>query len=108
MYVLIVYLSFVVFLGIAAALQTILIPAIPTTEQIGAASTSGAAVELPFDIAGSDEKAAYSLVLFHAAVVQAACSGFIAGQMAEGRVRDGAKHVAIMVSVAYVVFLVLM
>lgn len=106
MYVLIIYLSFAVFLGIAAALQTILIPAIPTAEEVGV--TAGSGIQLPFDIAGSGEKAAYSLVLFHAAVVQATCSGFIAGQMAEGRVRDGAKHVAVMVFIAYVVFLVLL
>jgi len=37
--------------------------------------------------------------------VQAVCSGFVAGQMGEGSVANGAKHVAVMLLTAYVVFL---
>ena len=108
MYVLIIYLSFVVFLGIAVALQTILVPAIPTTGDVaGVAEGSELGVGLPITPAQGPAKDAYTLLLFHAAMLQAAVSGFVAGQMGEGSVRDGAKHVTVMVLVAYAVFLLI-
>ena len=52
------------------------------------------------------ERAEYTLVLYHAAMVQAVCSGLVAGKMGSGSIRDGAKHVAVMLGIAYAVFLV--
>ncbi|MDZ7702008.1 MAG: type II secretion system F family protein [Halobacteriales archaeon] len=113
MYVIIIYLSFVVFIGIAIALQEVLIPAMPTAEEIGtvASSSTGGAVggagALPIDPVEGKERAKYTLTLFHAAIIQSVVSGFVAGQMGEGSVLDGAKHVTVMVTIAYVVFLLL-
>jgi flagellar protein FlaJ len=53
------------------------------------------------------DKAAYTLVFFHTALIQAILSGFIGGQIGEGSLKDGAKHVTVMLGVAYVVFLIL-
>jgi len=39
-------------------------------------------------------------------MVQAVCSGLVAGKMGSRSVRDGAKHVAVMLGTAYAVFLV--
>ena len=39
-------------------------------------------------------------------MVQAFCSGLVAGKMGSGSITDGAKHVAIMLGIAYAVFLV--
>jgi flagellar protein FlaJ len=106
MYVIIIYLSFVVFLGIAIALMTILIPAIPTAEELREITQQGGVgVELPISPAQGASKDAYELVLFHAAIIQSVVSGFVAGQMGEGSVLDGAKHVTIMVTIAYLLFL---
>jgi len=46
-------------------------------------------------------------VFFHTALVQGLFSGLVAGKMGEGSVRDGAKHATVLVTIAYVVFLVL-
>lgn len=108
MYVVIIYLSFAVFLGIGVALQQILIPAIPSAEELGAVGASGGPVNvnIPIDPVTGEEKDKYTLILYHAAVVQAVCSGFVAGQMGEGSLKDGAKHVTIMLVIAYALFLV--
>lgn len=109
MYTIIIYMAFLIFLGIGAALVAILIPAIPSAQEIGGLTQGpgGVGMELPISPAEGPGKAAYTLILFHAAVVQAACSGFVAGQMGEGNVANGAKHVAVMVLLAYVLFAVL-
>jgi flagellar protein FlaJ len=117
LYVLIIYISFVVFLGIGLALQQILIPAIPTGGELGGIGgvDSGAAPapglgggSLPIDPISPDEQSKYTLLLYHAAMVQAVCSGLVAGKMGSGTIKDGAKHVAIMLGIAYAVFLIVL
>jgi flagellar protein FlaJ len=56
---------------------------------------------------GSVNKAAYTLVFFHVGMVQAFFSGLVGGQLGEGSIRDGVKHAAILLTVAYVVFVLL-
>jgi len=51
------------------------------------------------------QKRAYVTLLFHTAAIQGAASGFVAGQMAKGDLADGAKHAAIMLTLAYGSFL---
>lgn len=108
-YTVVVYLSFFVFLVIVVALETIFVPAIPTGEL--AAGANGPIP--PAGIAGGiqaetqAEKEAYSLVFFHAALVQSVASGFVAGQMGEGSVKAGAKHATVMLAIAYALFLVI-
>jgi len=108
MYVVIIYLAFFIFLGIGVALQTILIPAIPSAEELGgiAQGPGGVGVNLPISPVQGGAKATYTLLLYHAAIVQSVCSGLVAGQMGEGSVANGAKHVTVMLLAAYAVFLV--
>jgi flagellar protein FlaJ len=103
-YLLIIYLSFFVFLVIVAALNSILIPNLPT----GASAPSGNPVGGgPIsDISGVDVEG-YTLLFFHASLVQALFSGLLAGQMGEGSVKDGAKHATVLLTIAYGVFLFL-
>ena len=107
MYVIIIYLAFFIFIGIGVALQAILIPAIPSAQELGglAQGPGGLNVNLPINPVQGAAKEQYTLLLYHAAIVQAVCSGFVAGQMGEGSVANGAKHVAVMLLLAYVVFL---
>jgi flagellar protein FlaJ len=107
MYVVIIYLAFFIFLGIGVALRTILIPAIPGGEELSgiAQGPGGVGVNLPINPVKGSGKEAYTLLLYHAAIVQAVCSGLVAGQMGEGSVANGAKHVAVMLLAAYGVFL---
>jgi len=109
LYVVIIYLAFLVFLAIAAALHTVLIPAMPSTETIDAVARGGArvGVSLPGTGSRAGARGAYTLVLFHAVIIQSVVSGLVAGQMGEGNPLDGIKHAVIMVSIAYPVFLLL-
>ncbi|WP_121821263.1 type II secretion system F family protein [Halostella salina] len=109
-YVVVVYVSFGVFLIIIAALNNVLIPNLPeggavandTSDAIGGVQSLQTVNSL-----GSLNEAAYTLVFFHTTIIQGACSGFVAGQMTGGSVRDGAKHAAILLALAYAAFLVI-
>ncbi|MFC7080650.1 type II secretion system F family protein [Halorussus caseinilyticus] len=104
-YVVIIYLSFVVFLVIVGALNSILIPNLPTD---GAASGGGSPVGGgPLSGISSVDTEAYTLLFFHSSLVQAVFSGLLAGQMGEGSVKNGAKHATVLLTVAYGVFLFL-
>lgn len=105
MYVLIVYISFVVFIGITIALKTVLVPAVPSAEQLGSLGTGGSfGINVIVDPAVEEMKDKYTMLLFHATAVQAVVSGLVAGKMGEGSVKNGAKHVTIMLGGAYVLF----
>jgi flagellar protein FlaJ len=108
-YVVVVYVAFGVFLIIVAALDTVLIPNLPdssslpqTTGSAGQLGLSGVLEDL-----GTLNEAAYTLIFFHTTALQAMFSGLIAGQMSSGSVKDGAKHAVVLLSVAYLAFLLL-
>lgn len=102
MYVVLIYISFLVFLGIVLMLKIVLVPTIPSAEQM--AGVSGLKIAItPIE---EEMKDRYMLILFHTAVVQAFVSGFVAGQMSEMNIRRGAKHVTIMLAIAYGTFLI--
>ncbi len=104
-YTLIVYLAFAVFLGIVVVLRLVLVPAMPTDAELrGVAQGATTGIRPMIDLATGPAKQAHLLVLFHGAIVQAFWSGFVAGQMGEGRVRDGAKHATVLVQAAYGLF----
>jgi flagellar protein FlaJ len=103
-YLVIIYLSFLVFLVIVGALNSILIPNLPTD---AAAPTTGPASTGPLSGISEVDTEAYTLLFFHTSLVQAVCSGLVAGQMGEGSVRNGAKHATVLLAVAYAVFLLL-
>ncbi|WP_433628200.1 type II secretion system F family protein [Halomicrococcus sp. NG-SE-24] len=105
-YLVIVYLAFLVFLIIVAALNSILIPALEQVPQTETGGSASAAVPGTGGVS-SVSVDAYTLVFFHTALIQGLFSGVVAGKMGEGSVRDGAKHAAVLVTVAYVVFLAL-
>ena len=102
-YLVIIYLSFFIFLVIIGTLASILVPALrdlPTGNGAGGPVGVGGLG----NIAAVDIHA-YTVVFFHTALVQAVVSGFVAGKMGEGKLRDGAKHATVMLAIAYVVFL---
>ena len=106
-YLVVIYISFFVFLAIIVALDVVFIPSLPTGGLGGAASSGGTIPTGPFSRAAQlteAEKASYSLMFFHTGLVQAVCSGFVAGQMGENSVKAGAKHATIMLLAAYGTF----
>nr|WP_283102349.1 type II secretion system F family protein [Haloplanus sp. XH21] len=107
-YVLVIYISVFVFLGIIAALTVAFIPAV---QQTGTVSAGPSAPGTGFGGAfGGIEvnTSAYELLFFHVSAIQAVCSGLIAGQLAEGSVDDGVKHAAGLLALTYLVFAVLL
>jgi len=112
-YLIVIYISFLVFLGIIASLSVSFIPAI---EEAAIAGPAGGAGDLPgspggvsgiTDGLGDIDAAAYEQLFFHAAAIQAVCSGIVAGQLGEGAVQDGVKHVVVLLLLTLVAFLVI-
>ena len=110
-YLVVIYVAFLVFLGIMAALMISFIPAIEDVIAQMADATDGA--QPPgggLGLVGQTDDiniAGYETVFFHVTVVQAICSGLVAGQLGQGSVKDGVKHATIMLSITYVVFMIL-
>ncbi|WP_281195699.1 type II secretion system F family protein [Halorubrum sp. F4] len=108
-YLIVIYISFLVFLGVIAALSVSFIPAVEGASVSGAATGSGTGVGTGAGggIAaglGDIDATAYERLFFHSAAIQALCSGIVAGQLGEGSVRDGAKHAAILLALTLVAF----
>lgn len=103
-YVVVVYVAFFVFLGIVLVLDLVFIPSIPTGLEVSG-GTGGVGFGGNLGELTPAKKDAYGLLFFHASLVQGYVSGFVAGQMSDGRVAAGAKHATAMLAIAYVVFL---
>ena len=105
-YILVIYISVLVFLGIIAALTVAFIPAVQEAAGTTASTPANApnvGVTGAFSDTGVNTEA-YELVFFHISAIQAVCSGMIAGQLAEGGIADGVKHAAGLLALTYLVF----
>lgn len=96
-YVMIVYLSFFVFLFIVYVLAANFVGMVPTGD---ASENLSQGMEM---LAGYDAEK-YILLMFHATLIQGFCSGLVGGAMGEGNVYSGFKHSIIMVAIAYATF----
>lgn len=106
-YLIVIYIAFLVFLGIVVVLTISFIPAIEETGQQAAAG--GAADEAAVGAGGLGQFeqvniGAYESLLFHLTVIQAICSGLVGGQLGSGGLRDGVKHTGIMLVLTYITF----
>lgn len=99
-YLVIIYISFLVFVGIIYVISaTFLEQMVKAGERV---TTSGSrAVPMSLSRAGLAD---YNRIFFHAALIQGASSGLIAGVMGEGSVLSGLKHSVIMVTIGYLLF----
>ncbi|MDN5310496.1 MAG: archaeal flagellar protein FlaJ [Methanolobus sp.] len=97
-YVFIIYIAFMVFLFIVYILAAYFLPAIPPASDNVQA---GMPLIADFDLE------AYTMVFFHAAMIQGFCSGIVAGKMGSGNARSGLKHSMTMMCIAYLVFTLL-
>jgi len=112
-YLVVIYVAFIVFLGIMAALMISFIPAIEDVIAQMAESTSGSGGAAPgagLGLAGNPEDvniSGYETIFFHVTLVQATCSGLVAGQLGGGSIKDGVKHSTIMLITTYILFTVM-
>lgn len=102
-YLVVIYVSFIVFLIVIMALDYVLIPNLPDTGAIG-----GGMDETGFlgGFEGGDEDA-YRLAFFHTALIQSTLSGLVGGMMGGGSMKDGVKHSATMLTITYVILTLL-
>ncbi|WP_053948087.1 type II secretion system F family protein [Halolamina sediminis] len=108
-YLMVIYISFFVFIGIVFALSSSFIPAIDSANLGGASGGGlpGGVSSSVFAGLGSVDTSAYTLLFYHAAVMQAIFSGLVAGQLGEGSLADGAKHVVVLLTLTVIAFLFL-
>ena len=108
-YLIVIYISFFVFLVIILAVNQVLVPSLPDVVPSPTGEGADAVGPGPGALSqfGDVDQAAYTLIFFHGALIQGLCAGFIAGQLGEGSLRDGAKHATIMLGIAYVAFILL-
>ncbi|HON82431.1 MAG TPA: type II secretion system F family protein [Methanoregulaceae archaeon] len=98
-YIVIVFIAFMVFVFVIYILVTTFLSVMSTAGSAAAATSAaassfGANVDLPL----------YTRIFTHAAILQGLFSGFVAGQMGEGRAVAGLKYSLIMVLIAWVMF----
>ena len=92
-YLIVVYISFAVFLLVLYVFATMFLPRIPDMGSINSGM-----------LMISSQKSEYSLLFMHASVIQGFFSGIIVGQMMGESAYDGLKHSVIMMTVAYLFF----
>jgi len=96
-YVMIIYLSFFVFLFIVYVLAAHFITMVPVGDAAENLS-EGMTMLAQYD---ADR---YILLMFHATLIQGFCSGIVAGAMGSGSAYSGLKHSLVMVAIAYITF----
>ncbi len=101
-YVIIIYISFLVFIGIIYIISTTFL-----TEMVKAGEkvsvSGGGAGAVPISLS-REKLSMYNRIFFHGAIIQGFSSGLIAGVMGEGSVLSGLKHSIIMVTIGYLLF----
>ncbi|OVE84778.1 type II secretion system F family protein [Natronolimnobius baerhuensis] len=102
-YMIVVYISFLVFLFIIAVLAAYLLPNLPTDLDMGDAAAGVGGLEG----LGGEGLDTFTTVFYHATLVQGLLSGLIAGQLSSGDLRAGAKHAATMIGLSVLLFAVL-
>jgi flagellar protein FlaJ len=105
LYTVVVYITFLVFLAVAAILYARFVPQIVASSMAAQVVAGGEVAGLTSD---SLTLAQYRLFYFTAALVQAVGDGLVAGVLGTGRVISGLRHSFVMVLLTYVAFALLL
>ena len=103
-YVVIILMSFVVFLYCVFTLSSSFIPVMATAGNTSVSATSNMASAQGATFIQSFNPADYNRLFFHAALIQGLFAGILAGVMGEGKWMSGLKYSIIMVILAYAMF----
>lgn len=99
-YVVIIYISFLVFIGIIYIISTTFLEEmVKAGEKVAGKGTGAVPLSLTREKLG-----VYNRIFFHGALIQGFSSGLIAGVMGEGSVLSGLKHSVIMITIGYILF----
>lgn len=99
-YVVIIYISFLVFVGIIYIISTTFLEEMVKAGEKVSGTGAGA---VPLSLS-REKLETYNRIFFHGALIQGFASGLIAGVMGEGSVLSGLKHSVIMMTVGYLMF----
>ncbi|WP_340818041.1 type II secretion system F family protein [Methanolobus sp. WCC4] len=98
-YIVIIYISFLVFVGVIFVISTTFLTEMAEAGQRMAESGSSSGGFL-----GNFDLEVYTRLFKHAAIIQGLSSGLMAGAMGEGSVMSGLKHSTIMIAIGYTIF----
>lgn len=99
-YVVIIYISFLVFIGIIYIISTTFLEEMVKAGEKVSGSGSGV---VPLSLS-REKLGVYNRIFFHGALIQGFSSGLIAGVMGEGSVLSGLKHSVLMITIGYLLF----
>ena len=99
-YVVIIYISFMVFVGIIYIISTTFLSEMV---KAGEKATTGGGGAVPLSL-NREKLGVYNRMFFHGAMIQGFSSGLIAGVMGEGSALSGLKHSLIMMTIGYLLF----
>ncbi|MEA3189985.1 MAG: archaeal flagellar protein FlaJ [Thermoplasmata archaeon] len=112
LYAAVIYVTFFVFLGVAAVLYSQFIPQLVASQNAAAAQAAATGVGGPGGVSGVGGATLriedFQLFYFMAAIMQGIGDGIVAGMMGQGRAVLGLRHSCIMVFIAYVTFVFLL
>lgn len=97
-YVMIIYIAFFVFIGVIGVLNAQFIPEVSRAVKGASGVTIGGLTFRAFD------EEVFKTLFFHGAIVQGLGGGIVAGVMEGGKPISGLKHAFVMITIAYVVF----
>ncbi|MCD4703516.1 MAG: type II secretion system F family protein [Methanosarcinaceae archaeon] len=97
-YIVIIYISFLVFVGVIYVISTTFLSEMAAAGEKMAASGGQGGFLSSFDLDS------YIQLFKHASIIQGLSSGLMAGAMGEGNVMAGLKHSLIMVTIGYMIF----
>jgi archaeal flagellar protein FlaJ len=103
-YVVIVFISFCVFIYCVYTLSSSFIPVMASAGSSNAAATGGSSSMQGATFIQAFNPEDYKRLFFHAAIIQGLFAGILAGVMGEGRWMSGLKYAIVMMIISYLMF----
>jgi flagellar protein FlaJ len=100
-YILIVYVTFFVFLGVLLVLYHSFIPMMVEAAEKVEGVEMGGSFMVAVDVV------TMKMLFFHCGIIQGICAGLVAGKLGEGRVISGLKHATVLALATFALFAVL-
>jgi flagellar protein FlaJ len=97
-YTAIIYLAFIVFIFVVGVITSQFIPILDKVNTAGIPQGTALSGMTPVSLYAVER------LMYHAVLIQAVCSGLVAGQMGEGSLKAGVKHSCIMLAISLAVF----